>query len=151
MHEQRIAVGLRLRHLRGADGAARARPVLDDGGLAELRGEFFGDRARHDVGAAPGSEGNDDPDRLRGPGLRLRAGMHGAQRQCSYRSTQFSGHSFLPSGLTRGKARRLPRVRAGRGIRRRYLARRAASRATPTITSTTANMTMAAMVSMVVT
>src|SRR6266704_692937 len=49
MHEQRITVGLRLRHLRGADGAAGAGAVLDDGGLAELRGEFFGDRARHDA------------------------------------------------------------------------------------------------------
>src|SRR6266699_5173270 len=102
MHEQRIAVGLRLRDLRGADGAARAGPVLDDDGLAELRGEFFGDRARHDVGAAPGGERDDDPHRLRGPGLRQRAGLYGAQRQCSYRSTQFSGHSFLPSGLPRG-------------------------------------------------
>src|SRR6266704_2243231 len=150
MHEQRIAVGLRLRHLRGADGAARAGPVLDDGGLAELRGEFFGDRARHDVGAAPGSEGNDDPDRLRRPGLRLRAGMHGAQRQCSYRSTQFSGHSFLPSGLPRGKARRLPRVRVGRRARRRYL-RRPASSAMPTKTITTASMMMPTRMSMAIT
>src|SRR6267154_318387 len=38
-----------------------------------------------------------------------------------------------------------------RHVRRRYLARRAASRATPTMTSTTANIAMAAMISMAIT
>src|SRR6266511_4493104 len=79
MHEQRMAVGLRLRHLRGADGAARAGPVLDDGRLAELRGEFFGDRAGHDVGAAAGSERHDEAERLRRPGLRPRRRVRGAE------------------------------------------------------------------------
>ena len=43
------------------------------------------------------------------------------------------------------------RVRHHRRVRRRYLARRAASRATPTMTSTTANIAMAAMISMAIT
>ena len=102
MHQQRVAVGLGFRDQADADGATRPGAVLDDDRLPDLGRELLGHRARDDVGAAPGSEGNDDPHRLRGPGLRLPAGMHGAQRECGYRSTQFSGHSFLPSGLTRG-------------------------------------------------
>src|SRR5258706_8826186 len=43
------------------------------------------------------------------------------------------------------------RVRHYRHVRRRYLARRAASRATPTMTSTTADIAMAAMISMAIT
>ncbi len=50
----------------------------------------------------------------------------------------------------RAQSAMLPARPVHRRVGRRYLARRAASRATPTITSTMANMTMAAMVSMAI-
>ena len=55
-----------------------------------------------------------------------------------------------PDAETRSDARSR-HVRHHRHVRRRYFARRTASRATPTMTSTTANIAMAAMISMAIT
>ena len=40
--EQRMAVGRRAGHVAGADGGAAAGAVLDQHGLAEFRGQAFG-------------------------------------------------------------------------------------------------------------
>lgn len=66
--------------------------------------------------------------------------------RCHITSTPTGARTNGSSNLHGGSAR----VRVGRAVRRRYLARRAASRATPTMTSTTANMTMATSVCMVI-
>ena len=67
-HQQRVAVGRRLRDEVGAEVAAGTRLVVDDEGLAERLAELRRERARQDVGGAAGRERHDDADRLRGPG-----------------------------------------------------------------------------------
>ena len=58
-HQQRVAVGRRLRDRIGADDRAGAGPVLDDEGLLELFGEMLRDDARVDVGRTAGAERHD--------------------------------------------------------------------------------------------
>jgi len=64
--QQRVAVGRGLRHLLGADVAARAGAVLDDHLLAEADAERLGHHARAVVGDAAGGERHHDAHRLRG-------------------------------------------------------------------------------------
>jgi hypothetical protein len=51
-HQQRVAVGCRLRHRVGADDRAAAGTVLDDERLAERVRELGSDESRVDVGRA---------------------------------------------------------------------------------------------------
>ena len=71
-HQQRVAVGRRLRHDVGADQRARAGAVLDHDGLLERRGQAIADGARQHVGERAGRIRHDEAQR---PGriiLRLR-------------------------------------------------------------------------------
>jgi hypothetical protein len=55
-----------------------AAAVLDHQLAAELAPERLGDQPRHDVDAAPGREGRDQPDRL--AGVALRRGARGEEK-----------------------------------------------------------------------
>ena len=63
-HQQRVAVGLGLGHVVGAQRGAGAGLALDDHGLAEALRQLLGQRARQHVGGAAGREGHDQADRL---------------------------------------------------------------------------------------
>ena len=78
-HQQRVAVGRRLRGLDGADHAAGAGAVLDHEGLAEVLLQDAADLARRDVGRAAGAERHDDLDRPRSDNLE----QHIASQQAS--------------------------------------------------------------------
>jgi hypothetical protein len=71
--EQRVAVGIGLRDVLGRDRAVRARPVLDDDGLAKQSPQTLGQEARDEIGSAAGGEGHHEPDRATRILLRLRA------------------------------------------------------------------------------
>jgi hypothetical protein len=74
---ERVSVGRGLRHLRHADIAAGARPILNHDRLMQfLRNERL-QRPNHDVGAAAGRKGDNDLDRLIGIG----AGYAGGEQQ----------------------------------------------------------------------
>ena len=79
-HEQRVAVGGRLRHQRGADGRAGAGLVLDDHGLAQPLGQRGRDQPRGDVAGAAGREGDDQSQRACGPGGVAARPMRGRAR-----------------------------------------------------------------------
>jgi hypothetical protein len=64
--QQRVAVRRRPRHDLAADGAAGARPVVDDRGLRPFFGEARRERARHGIGRAAGRCRHHDPHRLVG-------------------------------------------------------------------------------------
>ena len=81
--EQRGAVGLRLRHVVGADRAVGAGLVLDDDGLAEDVLDLVGDQAADEIGRAAGREGDHDVDRLVGKVLRLHGGRGRGEQQQS--------------------------------------------------------------------
>ena len=72
--EESVAVGRGLGDEVGADGAARARLVLDHDRGSQLFREARGDEARDDVGAGRGRVRDDDRDRARGEALRVRFG-----------------------------------------------------------------------------
>jgi hypothetical protein len=59
--EQRIAVGLGLRHIGGADAAAGAGLVLDYEGLPEHGLEMIGDQPRRGIARPAGSGRHHDP------------------------------------------------------------------------------------------
>ena len=77
---QRVAVGLRARHVLDGEDAKGARLVLDHHRLAENRPHMLADDAHHDVGGAAGPERHDDLDRFRGIFL-LRRDLHAADSQ----------------------------------------------------------------------
>ena len=83
--EQRIAVGVGLGDVVGADGAGGAGPVLDIDALAERRRHLVGDQAADEIGRSPGREGDHDADR---PGriiiLRLRGRRAGRGQRRAY-------------------------------------------------------------------
>ena len=81
--EQRVAVGRRARRGLRADDAARARPVVDDHRLPELRGESLPDQPRDGVVAAAGGERHDQAQRFVGKRRvgRQRKGNEQQQRQ----------------------------------------------------------------------
>ena len=64
LHEQRVAVGIRLHHRRRADLPARPRPVLDDHRLLPVLVEALRDDAPRDIRARARSERHDESDRL---------------------------------------------------------------------------------------
>ena len=61
VHEDRVAVGLRLGDDVGADVAAGARVILDHHRLAPLARQLLADEARGDVRRAARGERHDDP------------------------------------------------------------------------------------------
>ena len=67
-HEQRVAVGRRLRGRLGADQRVGAGPVLDQDRLAPVLAHLLADDARHDVARAARRERHDDADRPVGIG-----------------------------------------------------------------------------------
>jgi len=69
--EQRVAVGIGLRHVLRGDGAVRARLVFNGNGFAEQARHPLGDEAGGDVGGATRREGNDQPHRTRRVILRV--------------------------------------------------------------------------------
>jgi hypothetical protein len=71
LEQERVAVGLALRHRAGRDQAAGARHVLDHDALRQLPGQAVGEETRHQVDAAARRRGDEQPDRTVGPrGLR---------------------------------------------------------------------------------
>jgi hypothetical protein len=62
-HQQREAVGRRLRDGCGSDHAAGAGTVLDDNGLSERRLHRLGEEPRHDVHPAARGIADEDADR----------------------------------------------------------------------------------------
>ena len=81
--KERVAVRRRLCGGGRADGAASARAVVDDDGLAESLGELLADEAADDVGRPARRERHDEMDRLRGIALRRdkRDGQGAKQRE----------------------------------------------------------------------
>jgi hypothetical protein len=79
--QQRVAVGLGVLDLHGADRARGTALVVDDHGLTELMGQFVGEHAADDVGRSAGRERHDEADctigilgvRARNGGCRERA------------------------------------------------------------------------------
>ena len=71
VHQQRVAVGRRLRHHVGADRAARAAAILHQHRLPHRLLHALRDDARGDVGGAARRERHDDADRFRRKSLRL--------------------------------------------------------------------------------
>ncbi|MGY3408279.1 hypothetical protein ACVWZV_004392 [Bradyrhizobium sp. GM5.1] len=69
-HQQRVAIGGRLRRFDRADDAARAGAVLNHEGLAKTLLERIADLPGGDIGRPAGAEGHDDPDRMVGIVLR---------------------------------------------------------------------------------
>ncbi len=76
---QRVAVGLRFRHVLGSNVAGGARPVLGDHLLAPLLREFLAERTGENVRSAARRERYDDADRPRRIILRMDRRM-GAQQ-----------------------------------------------------------------------
>src|SRR5262245_13387383 len=70
--QERVAVRIAFRHLRGADGAGGAGLVLDHDRLAESARHSLSDQPRHGVDTAAGREACDDLDRTRRIVLRVR-------------------------------------------------------------------------------
>jgi hypothetical protein len=62
-HEQRVAVGRRLRRRLRADDGVGAGPVFDHHRLSPILAHGLADQARHDVAWTAGGEGHDHPDR----------------------------------------------------------------------------------------
>jgi hypothetical protein len=65
-HAQRIAVGVRARHMAVADQPARTRAVFDDDSLFVENPEFLAQRAREKVTRGSRRGCNDNADRLDG-------------------------------------------------------------------------------------
>src|SRR5262245_36390325 len=96
-HEQRVAVGRRLRRLARAEYAAGAADILDDHRLTEPLAQWLRDQPRNDVGRAAGHERNDQRDRTRRPtlsggGARQEQGGETEDNRQGVRATQ----SILP-------------------------------------------------------
>jgi hypothetical protein len=96
--EQRIAVGRRFGDLIGADGRARAGPVVDDDLVTERVGQFLRKYAARHVGRAPGGKRHDEPDWpvrvvLRAHGRRNRRGRNERSEQAAY-SVSRKNHFF---------------------------------------------------------
>ena len=89
-HAERVAVGGGAGHLRRAEHAAGAGPVLDHELLLERFRELLGGDPPERVGAAARRVGHDDADRLRRPVLR--AGASGPQRERAKRRGDRSQH-----------------------------------------------------------
>ena len=70
MHQQGVAVGRRLADRGDADGAARARTVLDHDRLVHLLRDLLQHDPPDDVVGGAGGEGNDRLDRPLRPGRR---------------------------------------------------------------------------------
>ena len=70
--EQRVTVGIGLRHILRGDRAIGARLVLHRDRLAERVMHLVGDQPRGDVGRAARREGNDQPHRAGGIILSVR-------------------------------------------------------------------------------
>ena len=66
--QHRVAIGRRTHDEVHADGAGRARAVLDHERLAQLLGHLLHDRPRDEVGVATGRRRDDDAHGLRRPG-----------------------------------------------------------------------------------
>jgi hypothetical protein len=75
-----VAVGRAVDQLANRDVARGTRLVLDHHRLPEARRDLLSHRARDDVHRAPGSEADQDPDRLGGIGLRQGRGRDERER-----------------------------------------------------------------------
>ena len=134
--EQGIAVRRRPGDDLRADVAGGAGAIFDHDGLSKPLGELRRDRARNDVLPRAGSEGNNEPDRLRRPflGLCFQCGdAEGANKKC--RCYQSHGLAFMKkenATATTGKKSRPRRV--GRFVQRDYfgLSRNSRRRILPT-------------------
>ncbi len=102
-----VAVGRRLRHLTGADIAARAGDVLDVELLAERLGEFLRHEAREGVGHPAGRKSDDRAHRTRRIGLCPRDPRNGRQRSSTccqvqkFAAGKSHGVPFLKCGARR--------------------------------------------------
>ena len=82
-HEQRVAIGGRAGNEAGSDRAIGSGLVVDDRGRIQRSAELLGDQARRGVGAAAGSEGQDQGDRAIGVACVLRHGAGQGHRRCA--------------------------------------------------------------------
>ena len=95
-HQQRVAVGRRLRDRVGPDDRSGARPVLHHEGLLELLGEMLRDHARIHVGRAAGAERHDQA-HLAGRIVLCRGADGRSKPQKRKGNGAQHGHEFLPS------------------------------------------------------
>ena len=84
-HQQRVAVGRRLRHRLGADDGVRSRPVVDDDLLAQILAHLLADEPAEEIGGPAGRERDHQRDLPRRIGLRRRRAK---QKQQSKRRRQ---------------------------------------------------------------
>jgi hypothetical protein len=91
-HQQREAVGRRLRDGCGSDHAAGAGTVLDDNGLSERRLHRLGEEPRHDVHPAARGIADEDADRP------LRIAVLRPHRACAGDESEARGGQHIPSG-----------------------------------------------------
>ena len=94
-HVQRVAVGGAARGCLGADDTTRAGTVVHRDGLAEVGGQALGQDAPADVSEAARCEGDDHPDRARGPALRRCRQGPGSKpgSSCGQQCTAFALHN----------------------------------------------------------
>ena len=90
LHDQSVAIRVRLRDHAAADIAAGAGTIVDDDRLPETRGQFVLDEPHQNVGAAAGRKWHDHAHRLRREALRVgltgRKGQHrgGGRKQARH-------------------------------------------------------------------
>lgn len=97
--QQRVAIGGRAGDLRRPDTGARTGAVVDDHRLAPLLAEPLGDQAREPIRAAGGRAGQNDPDRLGRPLLRMPG--DGEKAHCCNTEQQTTGLGHWEVSLVR--------------------------------------------------
>ena len=96
-HDERVAVGRRLRHGIGADVAARAGAVLDYDRLTPALRHANADEARVKIGDAARRKRHHDLDRLGRIGLARGRREPGHGRERGGGKATYNGHGSIPS------------------------------------------------------
>ena len=97
-HQQRVAIGWRLRDSARCEHRARSRAVLDDDRLAKRRLHRLLQQPRHDIDAATGRVADENVDRLaRKIRLSLRKGHTRSKRGGPGEQVTSCQHSVYPS------------------------------------------------------
>jgi hypothetical protein len=94
--QQRIAVGLGVLDLHGADRAGSAALVVDDHGLAQQVSELVGEHAADDVGRSSGRERHDETDSAIGK-LGIGARNSGRRQRADAGRKQLTAFYEMPS------------------------------------------------------
>ena len=123
-HQDRVAVGRRLRDEVGADVAARAGPVVDDNALAPVLARLLRDGAADDVERSAGRKGDDElhrPVRIGRGGLRAGVRCRQATRAraaaaMDEQKSESGDHRRQIARIFEGSALRAPRSGARRRL-----------------------------------